>query len=507
MKGFTLSPDELIVDNFAGGGGASTGIMLATGRAPNIAINHDPEALAMYRANHPETHTLCEDVFSVRPALVCGGRKVGLLWASPDCTHFSKARGGAPHRPRSRKRRGLAGVVLKWAAQVRPRVIVVENVEEFETWGPLGKDGQPDPARKGVSFRRWWSRLVNLGYTVEKRELRACDFGAPTSRKRLFIIARCDGQPIVWPKPTHGPGRPRPYRVAAECIDWSLPCPSIFDRKKPLAEATLRRIARGIKRYVLEAKQPFVVTLTHHGMDRVYSLDQPLPTVTGAHRGEQALIVPTLIQTGYGEREGQAPRVPGLEKPLGTVVADGQKHALVSAFLAKHYGGGPRGQQPPGTQMSLPIDTVTAQDHHALVTSHLVKLKGTCRDGQPVTEPLGTVQAQGLHYAEVRAFLMAYYGVEQNPQLGLPLPTTTTRDRFAIVTVHGVDYAIVDIGMRMLSPAELFRAQGFPSNYRIDVEHEGKRLTKTSQVAKCGNSVPPPFSRALVEALFSQEVA
>jgi len=527
--------DELIVDNFAGGGGASTGIAAALGRAPDLAINHDPEALAIYRANHPDTQILCEDVFDVRPKVVTGGRVVGLAWFSPDCTYFSKARGSRPHRDknRARRRRGLAGVVLKWAAQVKPRVICVENVEEFKDWGPLAADGQPDPARRGESFARWCSRLRNLGYVVEWRELRACDFGAPTSRKRLFIVARCDGKPIAWPTPTHGPGRAQPFRTAAECIDWSIPCPSIFDRKKPLAEATLRRIARGIKKYVIDAARPFLVPVTHQGGDRVYSADEPLRTVTGAQRGEQALIVPTLIQTGYGEREGQAPRVLGLEKPMGTVVAT-QKHALVTAFLAKHYGGGESGQQSPGSQMDLPMGTVTATDHHALVAAHLqrdfgasvggplnephptvtaggggksalvasslVKLKGTCCDGQPVTEPLGTVQAQGLHYAEVRAFLIAYYGTEQSQQMGLPLATVTTRDRFAVVTVMGVDYAIVDIGMRMLTPRELYNAQGFPPGYIIDRTHDGKPLSKTVQVHKCGNAVPPPFSEALVRA-------
>jgi DNA (cytosine-5)-methyltransferase 1 len=265
-----ISPEELIVDNFAGGGGASVGIQMATGRAPDLAINHDPEALALYRANHPSTRTLCEDVFTVVPREVVAGRPVGLLWASPDCTFFSKARGGKPHRDRNRarKRRGLAGVVLKWAAQVKPRMIFVENVEEFRQWGPLGPDGQPCPKRKGQSFRRWQARLLNLGYEVESRELRACDFGAPTSRRRLFIIARCDGQPITWPEATHGPGRAAPYRTAAECIDWSIPCPSIFGRKKPLAVATQRRIARGIVRYVVNAAAPFIVPITHAGGGR-----------------------------------------------------------------------------------------------------------------------------------------------------------------------------------------------------------------------------------------------
>lgn len=517
-----LHPDELIVDNFAGGGGASTGIYLATGRHPDIAINHDREALAIYRANHPSTRVMCEDVFDVDPRLVTGRRRVGLAWFSPDCTFFSKARGAKPHRDRNRarRRRGLAGVVIKWAAAVRPRVICVENVEEFKKWGPLAEDGRPCPKRLGESFRRWHLRLVNLGYAVEWQELRACDYGAPTSRKRLFIIARCDGLPIQWPQRTHGPGREKPYRTAAECIDWTLPCPSIFERSKPLAEATLRRIARGIRRYVIETKQPFIV-----------------PASQGKTPGEVVAVSPALIQMGHGERDGQAPRALDPGSPLGTVTAGGNHHALVTAFLAKHYGGGENGVQTPGVAVQLPLGTITAVDHHAVVACHLqrdfggstgaalskphptitagggghaaivasslVKLKGTCRDGQPVTEPLATIQAQGNHYAEVRAFLLTYYGTEQDPQLGLPLATVTTKDRFAAVTVANTTYAIVDIGMRMLVPKELFMAQGFPGNYVINPQVNGKPLTKTAQVHKCGNAVPPPFSKAIVEANFA----
>lgn len=534
---FGLRPRELIVDNFAGGGGASTGIMLATGRAPDLAINHDREALALYRANHPETRVHCGDVFDVNPRVAVRGRPVGLAWFSPDCTFFSKARGAKPHRDknRARRRRGLAGVVLRWAAAVKPRVICVENVEEFRSWGPLGDDGLPDPSRRGESFQRWTQRLINLGYEVQARELRACDFGAPTSRKRLFIIARCDGDPIAWPEPTHGPGRPQPYQTAADCIDWTIPCPSIFDRKKPLADATMRRIARGIMRFVVESKAPFIVPITHSGGERVHSIDEPMRTVTGAHRGEFALVSPTLVQTGYGERRGQVPRVPGLHKPLGTVVS-GQKHALVAAFLAKHYGG-PNGQQTPGVGVGGPMSTVTAVDHHALVachlqrdfgksvgadlssphpavtagggghaalvSSHIVKLKGTCRDGQSLEVPLATVAAQGQHYGEVRAFLIKYYGTDQAPQIEMPLGTVTTRDRFALVTVAGENYVIVDIGMRMLTPRELYNAQGFPRDYMIDPVVDGKPLTKTAQIHKCGNAVPPPFSRAIVSAQFA----
>jgi DNA (cytosine-5)-methyltransferase 1 len=536
-----LHAEELIVDNFAGGGGASTGIEWALGRSPDIAVNHDAQALALHEANHPATRHLCEDVFDVDPREACGGRPVALAWFSPDCTFFSKARGARPFRDRNkaRRRRGLAGVVIRWADAVRPRVIAMENVEEFQDWGPLGEDGLPDPARRGFNFRRWWARLENLGYQVEMRELRACDYGAPTTRKRLFIIARCDGLPIVWPAPTHGPGL-QPYRTAAECIDWSIPVRSIFDRKKPLAENTLRRIARALRRYVVEAAQPFVIPLTHHGERRGHPMDEPLPTITGAHRGELALVspylarigqtsgngkyvndlrdplttattkaehllvAPTMIQTGWGEREGQAPRALDLHKPVGTIMAGGNKHALVSAFLARHYGGHENDGAP--LQMSLP--TITARDHHSLVTSHLLHLRGTCADGKPVMEPMPTVTAGGNHLAEVRAFLVKYYGTDQDPQLGLPLHTITTKDRFGLVVVRigGAEFVIADIGMRMLEPLELFNAQGFGKGYLRPVSVKGKPLTREAQVRLVGNSVCPPVAQALVRAQFVEPV-
>lgn len=431
-----LDHDELVTDCFAGGGGASLGIEMAIGRSPDIAVNHDPEAIAMHAINHPRTRHLCGDIWDVNPGEVCGGRRVGLAWFSPDCTHFSKAKGS---KPRSEKRRGLAGVVVRWARAVKPRVILLENVEEFADWGPLLKNGKPDPARRGLSFRRWLGGLRAAGYVVEMRQLRASDFGAPTSRKRLFVIARCDGQPIVWPTSTHGPGRARPHRVAAECIDWELPCPSIFGRERPLVENTMRRIARGVYRYVIDAAHPFVVKS----------------------------IAPTLIQTGYGERPGQAPRALDLQRPLGTIVACGQKHALVSAFLAK-----------PGASLRLPLSTITTQDHHHLVTAH----------------------ADGSRRADVVAFLTRYNGtgIGQSPQLSLG--TITTRDRFGLVRVDRVDYAIADIGQRMLAPRELFRAQGFPDSYVIDRAPDGGRLSLKAQVRLVGNSVAPHIAAALVRA-------
>lgn len=459
-----LIGEELVADGFAGGGGASEGIEKAIGRSVDIAMNHDPEALAMHMANHPGTEHYCQDLLNVDPEAATQGAPVGFIWFSPDCKHFSKAKGG---KPVSKNVRGLAWVVIRWAEAVRPRVIMLENVEEFQTWGPLLEDGRPDPKRKGETFREWVARLRALGYVVEWRELKAADYGAPTSRKRLFVIARCDGRPIVWPAPTHGKGR-LPYRTAAECIDWSIPCPSIFTRAKPLAEATLRRIARGVRRYVIEAAEPFIVPITHTTSDdRVHGINEPLRTITTAQRGEFALAVPTLIQTGYGERKGQTPRVPGLEKPVGTIMAQGQKHALVAAFLARHYGG----HENDGSDLRLPIHTITTQDHHSLV----------------------------------HAFLIKYYGVDQNPEMLAPLHTVTTRDRFALVTVKGEQYYIADIGMRMLAPRELFNAQGFRSDYIIDPIVNGKRLTKTAQIRMCGNSVCPPLAEALVRANYVEQ--
>lgn len=523
-----LYPDELIVDSFAGGGGASLGIEMALGRSPDIAINHDPEAIAMHAVNHPGTRHYCESVWDVSPKKVTAGRPVGLAWFSPDCKHFSKAKGG---KPVDKAIRGLAWVVIRWARDVKPRVIILENVEEFQTWGPLLEDGTPCPAQKGLTFRRWIAELRSLGYEVEWRELRACDYGAPTTRKRLFVVARSDGQPIAWPEPTHGPGRQTPYRTAAECIDWALECPSIFERERPLAENTLRRIARGLQRYVIDSPEPFIVSNMTNNVPR--SVSEPLTTLlTGNHK---YLVSPTLIQTGYGEREGQAPRCLDIHKPLGTVVAQGQKHALVAAFLAKHYGG----HEATGSQLTLPIATVTAVDHHslvachlqrdfgksigssleepvltttagggghsALIASHLLKLRGDPgthpTTAQDLRDPVPTITAGGTHLAEVRAFLIKYYSANDgDPQLQLPLHTITTRDRFGLVMVHGRAYEIADIGMRMLAPRELYRAQGFPDTYRIDIEFNGRQLSKTAQVRMCGNSVSPYAGAAVVSA-------
>ena len=534
--------DEIIVDLFAGGGGASCGIEVATGRQVDVAINHDDAAVALHEANHPQTkHHVC-DVFEADPRVVTAGRAVGLLWASPDCTDHSKAKGGKPIR--TRKRRALAWVVKRWAGQVRPRVIMLENVEEFVQWGPLcgPPDGlRRDPRKKGRTFRRFVSDLRALGYAVEWRELRACDYGAPTIRKRLFLIARCDGQPIVWPAKTHGPGTRKPYRTAAECIDWSVPMASIFFTKeearawakangvgvpvRPLADATMRRIARGVMRYVVEAAEPFIVgvggrqgqsperpvsapyqTITAKGDSAVVapvlvpnntnnapaSPETPLPTITGG--GRHILAAPYLVPR-YGERAGQEPRARTADAPFPAIVPTGNGGSLAAAFLAKHYGG------VVGSDLRDPKGTVTTIDHDSLVAASLAKLRGTSTDADPAA-PLGTVSAGGTHHAAVAAFLQTYYGQGTGQQPGEPLRTITTKDRLGLVTVmvRGEPYYIADIAMRMLQPRELYNAQGFPASYVIDRGADGRHLTKTEQVRMVGNSVSPPQAAALVRA-------
>jgi DNA (cytosine-5)-methyltransferase 1 len=483
---------EIIVDIFAGGGGASLGISQALGVDVDLAINHDPAALMMHRANHPNTRHECSDVWEVDPVQATRGRPVGLAWFSPDCRHHSNAKGG---KPRSKKIRSLAWVVLQWAAEVRPRVIILENVPEFKDWGPLNKKGRPIKRRKGETFRLWLEQLEDLGYKVQHRLLRACDWGAPTIRRRLFVMARCDGEPIVWPAPTHGPAGEllglKPYRTAAECIDWSKPCRSIFGRKKPLAKNTLTRIARGIDKYVIHAAEPFIVRCAHGESGRgrwgrgEHPITEPLPTVTGSK--DFALISPTLVQIGYGERDGQAPRVPGLDKPLGTVVGRG-KHALVEAFLLKYFGG------VVGADVRKPLPTVTAIDHNAIVAAFCTKFYGT-NIGSEMTEPLPTVTGGGQHIGEVFAFMVKYYGTAIGQSCRQPMHTVTGKDRMGLVIVYirGLPYVIVDIGLRMLTPRELARAQGLDDSYILTG-------SLSSQVSKIGNMVPPAWPRALVAA-------
>lgn len=554
--------EEMIIDNFAGGGGASTGIEMALGRRVDVSINHDPMAVAMHRANHPETKHYCESVWAVDPRQITKGRKVGLVWLSPDCKHFSKAKGG---KPVEKKIRGLAWVALKWASlpyQQKPRVIMLENVEEFVTWGPLVKDAdgnmRPCKKNKGREFKAFVNALKRQGYQVEWKELRASEYATPTIRKRLFLIARSDGRPIVWPAAATGnPAKIKgsglkPWRTAAEIIDWSIPCPSIFltkeegrtlGVKRPLAPATMKRIALGVMRYVVNAAEPFIVTAAHgevspSGAKRWgkghRSADMPLPTVTAS--GGYAVIAPVLTEHANASN----PRSFPADEPLRTICAQvkGGHHALVTGLLTKYHGdsaGSPAdhpfptitassfnkrpGGNPPlavvsahlakhytgvvGADMRDPLPTATCQDHNAVVTSHLVKLRNN-QDGQAIEEPMPTLTAGGGHVGEVRAFLIKYYGTDQDPQLKHPLHTVTTKDRYGLVTVAGQEYAIADIGMRMLTPRELFRAQGFPEHYIIEwgIDEHGKKisLTKTDQVRMCGNSVCPPLAAALVQA-------
>ncbi|HYG78651.1 MAG TPA: DNA cytosine methyltransferase [Planctomycetota bacterium] len=473
----------LIVDNFAGGGGASLGIMLGCRRGVDIAINHDRNAIAMHEANHPECQHYCEDVWTVDPATVCAGREVDLAWFSPDCKHFSRAKGG---KPVEKKIRGLAWVAIKWARQVRPKLIILENVREFQDWGPLGADNMPDPQRRGITFKRFIGNLRSLGYEVEHRELNAADYGAPTHRRRLFLIARCDGEAITWPEPTHGPERALPYRTAAECIDWSLPCPSIFERKRPLKENTLRRIARGLQRYVIDCADPFIVGVGgRQAQVPPRSVHEPLSTATA--KNDKAIVTPYLVKLNH---KYDAFRGQHAEVPLPTLTHF-RAHALVAPCLVPFFGER-SGQQPRARTVGEPLQTVTASNPIGMAAAYLVHMNHGDKQWSDVREPMRTVVSNN-HCAEVRAFLVKYYGQGTTHDLREPIHTVTARDRFGLVTVAGVDYQIVDIGMRMLTPRELARAQGFPDSYQLTG-------TKSNQVARIGNSVCPPIAAAIVRA-------
>lgn len=536
---------ELIVDNFAGGGGASTGIELATGYSVDIAINHDPEAIRMHKANHPNTKHYCENVWAVDPVKACGGHPVALAWFSPDCKHFSKAKGG---KPKDKNIRGLAWVACRWAGLVRPRVIMLENVEEFKTWGPLGRRHHPIKAKQGKTFEKFAQQLTGLGYEVQFRELVAADYGAPTMRKRFFMIARCDGEPIVFPEPTHAPaeseevkaGLLKPYVGAYTQLDFSLPCPSIFDSSeeikekygiravRPLAPKTMERIARGLKKFVLDNPEPFIIQCNHGGERRPNNIRESMPTITGKHGYEiveptfapymgtnttnhpggnckdpihtittgnqQCLISPTLIQyhseTAKDEVRGQS-----IEEPIMTVDSS-NRYGLVTSFLHKFYDGGYKGA---GVTLENPLPTVTSWDHNSVVTANLIQMNNHC-DGKDIRQPLPTITAGDGHFGEVRAFLIKYYGQGIGQDIKEPLDTVTARDRFGLVTIEGVDYQIVDIGLRMLEPRELYGCQGFPDDYIIDHDYTGKTYPRSEQVRRCGNAVCPPIPAALVRA-------
>jgi len=537
---------ELIVDNFAGGGGASTGIELATGYSVDIAINHDPEAIKMHKANHPNTKHYCENVWAVDPVKACNGHPVGLAWFSPDCKHFSKAKGG---KPKDKNIRGLAWVALRWAGLVKPRVIMLENVEEFKTWGPLNRRHHPIKSKQGKTFERFVQQLRELGYEVEFRELIAADYGAPTMRKRFFMIARCDGKPIVWPEPTHAPadseavkaGLLKPYVGAYTQIDFSRPCPSIFDTSeeikekygiravRPLAKKTMDRIARGLKKFVLDNPEPFIIQCNHGGERRPNDIREPMPTITGKHG--YGIVEPYMVQ--IGQTGFAKDRSKDVREPLTTIVSKNE-HCLIEPTLAPYMGTNTTNHQggnckdpihtiTTGNQQCLisptliqyhsetaqgevrgqtikdPIMTVDGSNRYGLVTSFLSKFykSGT---GQDMREPLHTITTSPGHFGEVRAFLIKYYGDATGQDIEQPLDTVTTKDRFGLVTIEGVDYQIVDIGLRMLEPKELYGCQGFPDDYIIDHDYTGKKYPRSEQVKRCGNAVCPPIPAALVKA-------
>lgn len=554
--------EEMIIDNFAGGGGASTGIELATGRAVDAAINHDPDAILMHQTNHPQTRHYCESVWDVDPWEVTRGRPVGLAWFSPDCKHFSKAKGS---KPVDRNIRGLAWIVLKWAGTVKPRVIILENVEEFQTWGPVRK-GKPMKSRRGETFRKWKEQLQALGYEIDHRELVAADYGAPTIRKRFFLIARCDGKPIIWPERTHAPkdseevksGKCKPWRGAAEIIDWTIPCPSIFDTTdeikekygiravRPLAVNTQKRIARGIEKFVLQNKEPFIVQVNHKGEQfRGQELKEPIPTITGKHgyglatpvmtaiavsKAEQCLAMPSLIQ--YHTEQSERVRGQGMDEPIMTLDAANRyglsvaylaeyfqngrpldvnsplhtsttkdRECLCMAHMEKFFSGGYTGN---GSDANTPLGTVTAVDHNGLVETFISKFYKT-GIGQKPDEPLHTVTTSAGHFGIVtvkmsRSEMNLHHWNEVRELLNAYCGYAIAEDEILLLDVNGTLYFISDIGLRMLTPRELYAANGFPPDYIIDHDYTGKAYGKTKQVARCGNAVPPPFAEALVRA-------
>jgi DNA (cytosine-5)-methyltransferase 1 len=580
----------LIIDLFAGGGGASEAIFMATGRHPDVAVNHDPEAVGQHRANHPHTLHYCEDITQVDPVEVLRhfpGRLVDLLWASPDCTHHSKARGG---KPAEKKIRGLAWHVVRWCRAIQrvtgrpPALVALENVEEFQDWGPLGDDDRPLKDRKGEIFRLWVSQLEALGGLVEYDEIVAADFGAPTTRKRLKVIVRFDGAPIVWPAPTHAPAAKaealglKPWRPAADILDFGLPCPSIFDRPRPPVPKTRARIAKGLRRYVIEAPRPFIVPITHTGARAVPMVDEPLRTITAAHRGEFSLVAPALARTDMhksnagcaytveeplrtitsagghavtaaylGRQFGSTVSGRSLAEPHPTVVAagGGGKSQLVAAHLTRQFGrsvgsdaSDPMGAVMPGgggktqivaacldadyatgvpASVTEPLRTATAKARHGLTAAYMAQHNGGAV-GHSAAEPLSTITGRGTQQNLVLAgleplggeprsrrravveFLQEHFGQPTAAERADPLATPGGRLKFGLVILAGLVWAIGDIGMRMLSPRELYGAQGFPPSYIIDRTWDGRPLTKTAQIRMAGNSVSPPPAAALLRA-------
>lgn len=476
----------LIVDNFAGGGGASTGLELALGRKVDIAINHDPDAIAMHKANHPYTTHYQESVWNIDPIKVCNGKEVDVAWFSPDCKHFSKAKGS---KPVDKHIRGLAWIALRWAGTVRPKVIFLENVEEFKTWGPVRK-GHPVKSKIGQTFNKFIKQLKDLKYDVEYRELVAADYGAPTKRKRFFMIARSDGKPIVWPKALYAPREKakslglKPYRAASEIIDWSIPCPSIFERKKPLTEATMKRIARGLKKFVFDEKKPFIVPIGYgenkNQLPRVHSIDDPMPTLVSS--GKHYLVTPTLMVNNSGH--------PGcsVKSPNPTITTGNHLYLISPMLIDYHFDNEPK----------------SVEDTHNTITT--VRGNYLC-SAFLKNQSIDNILVGHDHIDEVNAFIVKYYsGEEQYQSIKDPLHTITSKPRFGLVTINKVKYQIVDIGMRMLTSRELYNAQGFPSDYIIDTDCNGKKYSINKQIARCGNAVPPPFAEALARANLSDQM-
>lgn len=445
---------ELIVDSFAGGGGASTGIELALGVSPDIAINHDPEAIALHKANHPKTLHFINDVFEINPDTVAIGRKIGLMWLSPDCKHFSKAKGG---KPKEKKIRSLAWVGIKWAKLKKPRVIILENVEEFKTWGPIDKDGLVIENKKGETFKKFVNEFKKLGYKVEFKELKACDYGTPTTRKRFFLIARCDGESIIWPEATHGyidsedvkNGKLLPYRTAADIVDWSIPSYSIFmDKdearqykiKRPLSDKTMERIGAGFDKFVIKNENPFIAK-------------NALPFIT----------------TYYGKTKNSTARGQDLNTPLATITSGGLRHGLITPII-------------------VGIDNKSSNGSWS------------------IEQPLTTITSKARHCI-VNAFITKYYGNGNGSSLNEPLHTLTTKERMGLITIKSKEYQVQDIYLRMLTPKELYLAQGFPKNYKINITlSNGRKLPKSSQVRMCGNSVCPTLASAIVKANYKVKV-
>jgi len=479
---------EIIVDCFAGGGGASTGIELALGVSPDIAINHDIEAIALHSVNHPNTEHYISDIFEVDPMIATMGRPVGLAWFSPDCKHHSKAKGG---KPRDKKIRSLAWVAVKWAKKVKPRVIMLENVEEFKDWCPLDKEGYPLKEKKGETFKLFCSELESLGYEVKYQELKACDFGAPTTRKRLFLIARCDGRDIIFPKPTHAKaqsqevkdGKLLPYKTAADIIDWSIPTYSIFMDKeeakqykvrRPLSDKTMERIIKGFEKFVINTNNPYIID------------DKLLP----------------FISTYYGKTKHSTTRGQKVDTPLATITAGGLRHGLAVPYVMAIDN---LSSSNSTWSIDAPLTTITSKARHCIVTPYIAK-HYTGATGFKIDEPMHTITTQD-HHSVITAFLHKFYGQECRQTIKDPLHTIRTVGHFALVEIKGIKYKVMDIGFRMLSPRELYNAQGFPSDYKIDITMpNGKKLPKTAQVRMCGNSVSPVVPKALVEANFSIEI-